>query len=88
MAAILEAARARRLTGRDHKADGPARTAHCRTESIADLAASGVHILPLDVSDEESVVAAVKAVEECHGDVGALVNNAGCATSWRKRGRC
>ncbi len=48
-----------------------------RTGSIADLAAAGARILALDVTDEESMRAAVEAIEADHGAVGALVNNAG-----------
>jgi NAD(P)-dependent dehydrogenase (short-subunit alcohol dehydrogenase family) len=48
-----------------------------RVASIADLAASGARLLALDVTDEESMAAAVKAVVAEHGHVGALVNNAG-----------
>jgi NAD(P)-dependent dehydrogenase (short-subunit alcohol dehydrogenase family) len=48
-----------------------------RLESIADLTAAGCRTLALDVTDEASRVAAVRAVEEAHGSVGVLVNNAG-----------
>ena len=48
-----------------------------RPETLADLAAAGAHTLALDVTSEDSMVAAVRAVEEAHGRVGALVNNAG-----------
>ncbi|MGI5397311.1 oxidoreductase [Streptomyces sp. CA-251251] len=48
-----------------------------RTEAIADLASAGARVLPLDVTDEDSMLAAVKTVEEHHGHVGVLVNNAG-----------
>lgn len=46
-------------------------------ETLADLAAKGIRTLRLDVTDEASAAAAVKAVVEDHGAVGALVNNAG-----------
>ena len=52
-----------------------------RVESIADLEATGCRLLPLDVTDEASMVAAVAAVEEAEGAVGALVNNAGYSQS-------
>jgi NAD(P)-dependent dehydrogenase (short-subunit alcohol dehydrogenase family) len=45
--------------------------------SLDDLATAGARVLPLDVTDEESMTAAVKTVEAEHGHVGALVNNAG-----------
>ena len=48
-----------------------------RTESLADLAAAGATVLALDVTDEESMAAAVRTVEDRHGSVGVLVNNAG-----------
>ncbi|MFD4791509.1 oxidoreductase [Streptomyces sp. NPDC058459] len=46
-------------------------------EAIADLAAAGAHTLALDVTDEDSMTAAVKIVEQRHGHIGILVNNAG-----------
>ncbi|MCX4918919.1 oxidoreductase [Streptomyces sp. NBC_00687] len=48
-----------------------------RTETLADLAAAGAHILALDVTDESSMTAAVQAIEERHQHVGVLINNAG-----------
>ncbi|MFF4650799.1 oxidoreductase [Streptomyces sp. NPDC001380] len=48
-----------------------------RTEAVADLADAGARTLALDVTDEESMGAAVAAVEAEHGAVGVLVNNAG-----------
>lgn len=48
-----------------------------RLESIADLGARGCRLLALDVTDEDSMRAAVATVEEAEGGVGALVNNAG-----------
>src|SRR2546423_4667065 len=52
-----------------------------RPESIADLAEKGCRTLALDVTDEGSMEAAVTAVEEAEGAVGALVNNAGYSQS-------
>ncbi len=52
-----------------------------RPESIADLAERGCKTLALDVTDEDSMRAAVAAVEEAEGAVGALVNNAGYSQS-------
>jgi NAD(P)-dependent dehydrogenase (short-subunit alcohol dehydrogenase family) len=52
-----------------------------RPESIADLEEAGCRTLALDVTDEESMRAAVAAVEEAEGAVGALVNNAGYSQS-------
>jgi NAD(P)-dependent dehydrogenase (short-subunit alcohol dehydrogenase family) len=48
-----------------------------RPESIADLAQAGCRTLALDVTDEDSMRAAVSAVEDAEGAVGVLVNNAG-----------
>lgn len=66
-------ATARRLLGRGHTVYATAR----RPEVLAELAAAGATTLALDVTDEESMVSAVKEVEAAHGAVGALVNNAG-----------
>ena len=52
-----------------------------RPESIEDLRQSGCRTLALDVNDEASMSAAVTAVEEAEGAVGALVNNAGYSQS-------
>jgi NAD(P)-dependent dehydrogenase (short-subunit alcohol dehydrogenase family) len=47
-----------------------------RLDSIADLAEAGAVTLALDLTDEESMTAAAKRVEQDHGAVGILVNNA------------
>ncbi len=52
-----------------------------RLESIRDLEAQGCKLLALDVTDEESMRAAVGAVEQAEGAVGVLVNNAGYSQS-------
>jgi short-subunit dehydrogenase len=52
-----------------------------RLESIEDLKQAGCRTLALDVTDEGSMQAAVAAVEEAEGSVGALVNNAGYSQS-------
>jgi NAD(P)-dependent dehydrogenase (short-subunit alcohol dehydrogenase family) len=52
-----------------------------RPETLAELAASGAEVLALDVTDEESMRAAVGTVVERHGSVGVLVNNAGYSQS-------
>src|SRR5215204_7668127 len=52
-----------------------------RPETISDLEKVGCRTLALDVDDEESMRAAVAAVEEAEGSVGALVNNAGYSQS-------
>jgi NAD(P)-dependent dehydrogenase (short-subunit alcohol dehydrogenase family) len=48
-----------------------------RTASIEELEADGCKTLALDVTDEASMVEAVRTVEEAEGGIGALVNNAG-----------
>ena len=48
-----------------------------RTAAIEDLEADGCKTHALDVTDEDSMQAAVRAVEEAEGGVDALVNNAG-----------
>jgi NAD(P)-dependent dehydrogenase (short-subunit alcohol dehydrogenase family) len=52
-----------------------------RLDSIADLEAAGCRTLALDVTDEDSMVAAVRIVEQTHGAVGVLINNAGYSQS-------
>src|SRR6266511_5801177 len=52
-----------------------------RLESIADLEAAGCRTLALDVTDEDSMVAAVRTIEQTHGAVGVLINNAGYSQS-------
>lgn len=48
-----------------------------RPETLAELEAKGAHVLALDVTDIDSMRAAVAAVEAEHGAVGTLINNAG-----------
>jgi NADP-dependent 3-hydroxy acid dehydrogenase YdfG len=48
-----------------------------RPETLAELGAAGARTLALDVTDEESMAAAVTAIEAEHGRVGTLINNAG-----------
>ena len=52
-----------------------------KLEAISDLEAKGCHTLALDVTDEDSMRAAVTTVEEAEGAVGVLVNNAGYSQS-------
>jgi len=52
-----------------------------RPETIEDLKETGCRTLALDVTDEGSMEAAVKTVEEAAGAVGVLVNNAGYSQS-------
>jgi NAD(P)-dependent dehydrogenase (short-subunit alcohol dehydrogenase family) len=63
-------------------ADGWKVYATARTrESIADLVDRGCETLALDVTDEESMRAAVTVVTNVEGAVGVLVNNAGYSQS-------
>jgi NAD(P)-dependent dehydrogenase (short-subunit alcohol dehydrogenase family) len=52
-----------------------------RVETLADLESAGCRTLALDVTDEASMQAGVKAVEDEHGAVGVLINNAGYSQS-------
>jgi NAD(P)-dependent dehydrogenase (short-subunit alcohol dehydrogenase family) len=52
-----------------------------RPESIAKLGDAGCRTLALDVTDEDSMRAAVDTVEQAEGAVGVLVNNAGYSQS-------
>jgi NAD(P)-dependent dehydrogenase (short-subunit alcohol dehydrogenase family) len=52
-----------------------------KLDSISDLEARGCRLLELDVTDEDSMRAAVTKVEEAEGAVGVLVNNAGYSQS-------
>jgi NAD(P)-dependent dehydrogenase (short-subunit alcohol dehydrogenase family) len=70
-------ATAERLATRGYAVYATAR----RTEAISDLAARGCRVLALDVTDEDSMRAAVATVADEHGAVGALVNNAGYSQS-------
>jgi NAD(P)-dependent dehydrogenase (short-subunit alcohol dehydrogenase family) len=70
-------ATAERLVGRGWRVYAIAR----KLESIEDLEARGCRLLALDVADEDSMQAAVRAVEEAEGAVGVLVNNAGYSRS-------
>jgi NADP-dependent 3-hydroxy acid dehydrogenase YdfG len=52
-----------------------------RPETLTDLKERGCETLPLDVTDEASMRAAVEAVTEAEGAVGVLINNAGYSQS-------
>lgn len=52
-----------------------------RPQALADLEQQGCRTLALDVTDEDSMRAAVDAVTRDHGAVGVLVNNAGYSQS-------
>jgi NAD(P)-dependent dehydrogenase (short-subunit alcohol dehydrogenase family) len=69
----IGAASAADLVERGHVVYASAR----RRETLDELGAAGARTLTLDVTDEASMVEAVRAVEAEHGHVGTLVNNAG-----------
>lgn len=52
-----------------------------RPETLADMAVAGIRTLRLDVTDEESMRAAVGTVQAEHGTLDVLVNSAGYALS-------
>jgi NAD(P)-dependent dehydrogenase (short-subunit alcohol dehydrogenase family) len=52
-----------------------------RPETIAALKQDGIRTLALDVTDEQSMRAAVESIEQAEGAVGVLVNNAGYSQS-------
>lgn len=52
-----------------------------RLDSIAGLEPAGCKLLQLDVTDDDSMRAAVKEIERAEGAVGVLVNNAGFSQS-------
>jgi NAD(P)-dependent dehydrogenase (short-subunit alcohol dehydrogenase family) len=70
-------AAAERLADAGHTVYATAR----KVDAIKDLEAKGCRLLALDVNSEESMTAAVRAVEDAEGALGALVNNAGYSQS-------
>ncbi len=69
----IGAAMARELHRRGHQVYATAR----RLESLAPLAELGIATLQLDVDNDDSIAAAMAAVEERQGRLDMLVNNAG-----------
>src|ERR687891_2336924 len=70
-------ATAKRLAARGWTVYATARS----VDAIGDLAEAGCRTLALDVTDEDSMRAAVETVVESEGAVGCLVNNAGYSQS-------
>ncbi|GAP56307.1 probable short-chain type dehydrogenase/reductase VdlC [Arthrobacter sp. Hiyo6] len=64
---------AKKLSGRGFTVYAGAR----RVEKMEPLKAFGVRVLALDVTDEESMAAAVEGILAAHGRIDVLVNNAG-----------
>ena len=69
----IGAATAAALVGDGHTVYATAR----QTKTLSDLEALGCRPLALDVTSESSMMTAVKTVEDEHGHVGTLINNAG-----------
>jgi NAD(P)-dependent dehydrogenase (short-subunit alcohol dehydrogenase family) len=70
-------ATALRLAGSGWKVYASAR----RPETISQLSDAGCQTLALDVTDEQSMRAAVDSVEQAEGAIGVLINNAGYSQS-------
>jgi NAD(P)-dependent dehydrogenase (short-subunit alcohol dehydrogenase family) len=70
-------ATALRLAGSGWKVYASAR----RPEAISELRDAGCQTLALDVTDEQSMHAAVASVERAEGAIGVLINNAGYSQS-------
>jgi len=59
-----------------HRAGWPVYATARNFEALSDLADEGIKVLPLDMTEEKSMIAAVERITEEHGAVGALVNSA------------
>ncbi|HTZ86737.1 MAG TPA: oxidoreductase [Solirubrobacteraceae bacterium] len=70
-------ATALRLVGSGWKVYATAR----RPETLGELREAGCETLALDVTDEQSMQAAVSQIEQAEGAVGVLINNAGYSQS-------
>jgi NAD(P)-dependent dehydrogenase (short-subunit alcohol dehydrogenase family) len=70
-------ATALRLAGSGWKVYASAR----RPEAISELRDAGCETLALDVTDEQSMQAAVASIEQAEGAIGVLINNAGYSQS-------
>jgi len=70
-------ASALRLAGSGWKVYATAR----KPETLGDLEQAGCTTLALDVTDEQSMLAAVEQIEQAEGAIGVLVNNAGYSQS-------
>ena len=70
-------ATALRLAGSGWKVYASAR----RPETISQLGDAGCQTLALDVTDEQSMQAAVDSIEQAEGAIGVLINNAGYSQS-------
>jgi NAD(P)-dependent dehydrogenase (short-subunit alcohol dehydrogenase family) len=59
-----------------HRAGWPVYATARNTDRLKELAAEGIEVLPLDLTDEQSMIAAVELITADHGAVGVLINNA------------
>ncbi|MET9614330.1 SDR family NAD(P)-dependent oxidoreductase [Kitasatospora indigofera] len=59
-----------------HRAGWPVYATGRNLEALAGLAAEGIQVLHLDVTDEQSMIDAVDKITAEHGAVGTLINNA------------
>jgi len=81
----IGAATTRRLAGQGHTVLAGARDAEALGRRVRDdpaLAGLDVRPLALDVTDDDSVAAAARQVEESLGSLDVLVNNAGVPGTW------
>jgi NAD(P)-dependent dehydrogenase (short-subunit alcohol dehydrogenase family) len=59
-----------------HRAGWPVYATGRDFDALKDLADEGITVLPLDMTEEKSMIAAVEQITEEHGAVGVLINNA------------
>jgi NAD(P)-dependent dehydrogenase (short-subunit alcohol dehydrogenase family) len=59
-----------------HRAGWPVYATARNTERLTALADEGIEVLPMDLTDEKSMIAAVERITADHGAVGVLINNA------------
>lgn len=72
----LSSGTGRALALRLHRAGWPVYASGRSLDGLKDLAHEGIITLRVDVTDEDSMVAAVDRITEEHGAVGVLINNA------------
>lgn len=72
----LSSGTGRALALRLHRAGWPVYASGRSLEGLKDLAQEGITTLQVDVTDEESMTAAVDRITAEHGAVGVLINNA------------
>lgn len=77
----LSSGTGRALALRLHRAGWPVYASGRSLTGLKDLAQEGITTLRVDVTDEESMTAAVDRITAEHGAVGVLINNAGYSQS-------